>query len=563
MPSMALDGFRRTAMLEQLAHDTFDVLVIGGGITGAGVALDAASRGLRVALVERDDFASGTSSKSSKLIHGGLRYLQQGEVRLVYEALHERQRLRRNAPHLVRVLPFMIPVLTKDSVVSRKIARALGSAMWMYDLTGGWRIGKLHRRLKAEAAFAHLPTMPRERLRSAYLYYDATADDARLCLTVAKTAAAHGAVVVNRCAVTAITKDPTGRANGATVDAGGTSITVRARTVVNATGVWADDVRALDEGTHPHSIRPAKGVHLTVPWDKVRNDIAVVIPVPKDKRSLFVVPWGERPDGTFDHTYVGTTDTDYRGPLDDPQCTAADIAYVLRALNASVTTGVTADDITGSWAGLRPLVRSDDPAPATAKAARTADLSRRHRVARSASGVITVAGGKLTTYREMAEDTVDEVLGELGRKVACRTKKLPLVGADGFHEPPAGSPAAHLAGRYGTLAASVEALVAADRALGEPLVDGLPYLRAEAVYAARHEMATTLDDVLTRRTRARLFDRDAALAAAPNVAALLAHELGWDDAECARQVDDFVARCGEEERAAEVPPTPDLLGTGH
>src|SRR4051794_27746618 len=262
MPAMALDGFRRPDMVEQLEQGTFDVVVIGGGITGAGVALDAASRGLRVALVERDDFASGTSSKSSKLVHGGLRYLQQGEVRLVYEALHERQRLRRNAPHLVRVLPFMIPVLTKDSVVSRKIARALGSAMWMYDLTGGWRIGKIHRRLKAEAAYAHLPTMPRERLRSAYLYFDATADDARLCLTVARTAAAHGAVVVNRAGVTAITKDAAGRANGVTVDADGTAIAVRATVVVNAAGVWADDVRAFDEGEHPDSIRPAKGVHV-------------------------------------------------------------------------------------------------------------------------------------------------------------------------------------------------------------------------------------------------------------------------------------------------------------
>jgi glycerol-3-phosphate dehydrogenase len=190
-------------MVEALTTESFDVRVVGGGVTGLGVAVDAASRGLRVALVERDDFASGTSSKSSKLIHGGLRYLQQGEVRLVYEALHERQRLHRNAPHLVSVLPFMIPILTKDGVVSRKIARALGSAMWMYDLTGGWRIGKIHRRLRAKSAIKHLPTMDPRRLASAYLYYDAEADDARLCLTVARTAADHGAVVANRCAVTA------------------------------------------------------------------------------------------------------------------------------------------------------------------------------------------------------------------------------------------------------------------------------------------------------------------------------------------------------------------------
>jgi len=540
-------------MLAQLGSETFDVLVIGGGITGAGVALDAASRGLRTALVERDDFASGTSSKSSKLIHGGLRYLQQGEVRLVYEALHERQRLRRNAPHLVNVLPFMIPVLTKDGVVSRKIARALGSAMWMYDLTGGWRIGRFHRRLTADAAFAHLPTMPRERLASAYLYYDATADDARLCLTVARTAAAHGAVVVNRCPVTSITKDGVGRVDGAVVEADGTSITVRARVVVNAAGVWADDVRAMDEGTHPDSIRPAKGVHITVPWDKVRNDIAVVIPVPKDKRSLFVVPWGAKADGTFEHTYVGTTDTDYSGPLDDPQCTKDDIEYVLRALNASVTTGVTADDITGVWAGLRPLVKA-------APSARTADLSRRHSVRRSAGGVITVAGGKLTTYREMAADTVDEVAEELGRKLRCRTKNLPLLGGDGYSPAAAGSPAAHLGGRFGTLADEVGALVTADSTLGEPLVHGLTYLRAEAVYAVRAEMARTLDDVLTRRTRARLLDRDATLAAAPAVADLLASELGWDDRERDAQLADFTARCREEELAAATLGV-ELLGT--
>ena len=330
--------FRRTDMVDRLEAESFDVLVIGGGITGTGVALDAAARGLRTALVERDDFASGTSSKSSKLVHGGLRYLQQGEIRLVYQALRERERLRKNAPHLVKVLPFMIPILTRDGVVSRKIARAMGSAMWMYDLTGGWRIGKVHRRLKRDAAFAHLPTMPKERLASAYLYFDATVDDARLCLTVARTAAVHGAVVVNRCRVVEITKDADGHTSGAVVDAGGRLINVRAKVVVNAAGVWSDEVRTLDEGADPDSIRPAKGVHVTVPWEKVRNDIAVVIPVPKDKRSLFVVPWGRRPDGTFEHTYVGTTDTEYAGSIDDPQCTKDDITYVLKALNASITT---------------------------------------------------------------------------------------------------------------------------------------------------------------------------------------------------------------------------------
>ncbi|MCU1399223.1 MAG: glycerol-3-phosphate dehydrogenase, partial [Acidimicrobiales bacterium] len=523
--------------------ETFDIVVVGGGITGVGVALDAVSRGLRTALVERDDFASGTSSKSSKLVHGGLRYLQQGEIRLVYEALHERQRLRKNAPHLVTVLPFMIPILTRDGVVSRKIARVLGTSMWMYDLTGGWRIGKLHRRLKKAAAFAHLPTMPEDRLASAYLYYDATADDARLCLTVARTAAELGAVVVNDCPVVSILRDGVGSATGVTVETGGARIAVRATVVVNAAGVWSDDVRALAEATHPDSIRPAKGVHITVPWSKVRNDIAVVIPVPKDKRSLFVVPWGRLPDGTYQHTYVGTTDTDYSGPVDDPQCTRDDIDYVLRALNASVTTGITADDITGVWAGLRPLVKSGG-------SARTADLSRRHSITVDKAGVISVTGGKLTTYREMAEDTVDRALTALGRTAKCRTRNLPLHGATGFREPEPGAADEHLARRFGTSAGAVRALIDDDPSLGAPLVTGLPYLRAEAVYAVRTEMARGVDDVLSRRTRSRLFDRGASMAAAPDVAALIGKELGWSEERIAAEVAAYCDSCNAEIDAA-------------
>jgi glycerol-3-phosphate dehydrogenase len=530
-------------MLDRLEGESFDVLVIGGGITGTGVALDAAARGLRTALVERDDFASGTSSRSSKLVHGGLRYLQQGEIRLVYEALRERKRLRKNAPHLVKVLPFMIPILTKEGVVSQKIARAMGSAMWMYDLTGGWRIGKFHRRLKKDAAFAHLPTMPKERLAYAYLYFDATVDDARLCLTVARTAAEHGAVVVNRCRVVELTKTDDGLASGAVVDAGDRLITVRAQVIVNAAGVWSDEVRTLDEGVDPDSIRPAKGVHITVPWEKVRNDIAVVIPVPKDKRSLFVVPWGRRADGTFEHTYVGTTDTDYEGSIDDPQCSKDDITYVLKALNASIATGVTEADITGVWAGLRPLVKS-------ASSGRTADLSRRHKVNRSVSNVITVTGGKLTTYREMAEDTVDDVCEVLGIRRKSTTARLPLFGADGYRQP-TDVVGAHLADRYGGGASAISTLQNADHRLSEPLVPGLPYSKAEAIYAARFEMSVTLDDVLSRRTRARLFDRPATVAAAADVARLIAADMGWSDAEVERQVAEFRNSCALERTAGE------------
>ena len=550
--------FSRSTSLQRLSSEEFDLVVVGGGITGAGVALDAASRGLSVALLERDDFASGTSSKSSKLIHGGLRYLQQGDVRLVYEALRERKRLRRNAPHLVHVLPFMIPILTKDGVVSKKIARALGSAMWMYDLTGGWRIGKLHRRLSAKKAFAHLPTMEQRKLASAYLYYDAEADDARLCLTVLKTAADNGTAIANRCRVDSIqSSSRTSHEVSVTDTVAGTSFVVRAKCVVSAAGVWADDVRSLDENTHPDTIRPAKGVHLTVPWEKVRNDIAVVMPVPRDRRSLFVVPWISNGDGTYKFTYIGTTDTDYKGPVDDPQCTKDDIDYVLAALNASVTTNVTVDDVTAVWSGLRPLVKTDD---SSAKAGRTADLSRRHKVFTSENGVITVTGGKLTTYREMAEDAVDEACSILGRKASCKTKRLALRGANGKRNQSTVLDQ-HLDGRFGSDASHLRQLMTENPSLAEELVPGLPYLKCEAVYAVTHEMATTLDDILTRRTRARLLDRRACKAVAPAVADLVAPYLKWDSATRDRNLAHFIDECAREDAAGLVTETEFIAST--
>ena len=541
----------RSTGLLRLASDTFDVLVIGGGITGSGVALDAVTRGLSTALVERDDFASGTSSKSSKLIHGGLRYLQQGDIRLVYEALRERKRLHRNASHLVHVLPFMIPILSKNSVVSKKIARALGSAMWMYDLTGGWRIGKLHKRINADEAFAHIPTMSRERFSSAYLYYDAEADDARLCIAVLRTAAQHGAVLANACTVVAINADVDGTKLITLVDKyTGDKIVARARTVVNASGVWADDVRELDEGVHPHTIRPAKGVHLTVPWEKVRNDIAVVIPVPGDKRSLFVIPWVSNGDGTYKYTYIGTTDTDFKGSVNDPQCTKDDIDYVLRALNAAVNTGVTESDVTAVWSGLRPLVQTSD---GEAVKGRTADLSRRHRVTTSPNGVVTVTGGKLTTYREMSQDAVDAVVQLLGSRRRCSTQRLSLRGSARFSPSKNASDLVrHIESRYGTDANLIYALIESDPHLATVLIEGLPYVKAEAIFAVTHEMATTLDDVLSRRTRSRLFDRRATIAQAGEVAALIAPLLNWDETRVANETRAFIDDCAREDAAARV-----------
>ena len=535
--------------------DPFDVVVIGGGITGVGVALDAAARGLRTALVERDDFASGTSSKSSKMVHGGLRYLQNGDVRLVYEALRERRRLMKNAPHLVEILPFMIPILTKDGVVSKKVAKALGSAMWMYDLTGGWRIGKLHKRVSAEQAAAHFPTTHLDKLSAGYLYFDAAADDARLALTIARTAADRGAVVANRCAVVDVTlDDDTGQANGVTVSADGDTFHVAARCVVNAAGVWADEVRSLDETEHPDSIRPAKGVHVTVPWDKIRVDIAVIIPVRADKRSLFLVPWGPRPDGTFDHVYIGTTDTDYDGPLDDPQCTADDIDYVLTALNQaldpSITERVTADDITGVWAGLRPLVKAattdgasaEDrrplaPAPGRGQRHRRRAGQRRqaHHLPRDGRGHRRRGGeaARRSPTSEAFGDPPPELLG------AGRSDHEPSRAAPSTTSPTATA-------RWPTRSEpwSPSAPTSASRSCRASRICAP---KPSTPFATRWR--PPLDDVLARRTRAHLFDRPASLAAAPAVAALMADELGWSTDETARQLDAYRRLCETEENA--------------
>ena len=547
--SGSVHPFRRADALRRLADEEFDVLVVGGGVTGAGVALDAASRGLRTALVEKGDFGSGTSSKSSKMVHGGIRYLQQREFRLVYENLAERQRLLDNAPHLVSPLPFLIPLFGRNGVVSKTLARSYSSVLWLYDLTGGWRIGERHRRVDKEQALAHLPTLNTDQLVAGFLYFDARADDARLTLTLARTAAfEYGAAAANYTPVVNLTRGPGGTATGATVRPvpgdEASDFPVRARVVVNATGVWSDAVRALDEGAHPNSIRPAKGVHVTLPAERLPCDIAAVIPVPKDRRSIFVVSW----PGT-DLVYLGTTDTDYTGPLDDPACTPEDVDYLLDAANAVTTSHLTRADVTGVWAGLRPLLAQ--PAKGRHVSERTADLSRRHTVKTSPEGVVTVTGGKLTTYRKMAQDTVDaavRVLGESPRQRRCVTKSLRLLGATTRTRDPVAQaqPQARLLGRYGTEMSAVYAVAEGRPELLDPVVEGLPYTAAELLYAVREEMACTLDDVLSRRTRARIQRAHATMAAATAAADLLAPDMGWDEREAADQVARFVESCQKE-----------------
>lgn len=549
--------FDRASALARMADESFDVLVIGGGITGAGIALDAAARGLRTVLVERRDFASGTSSKSSKLIHGGLRYLQQREFRLVYEALAERQRLLENAPHLVSPLPFLIPLFGADGVVSSGLARLYSVALWQYDVTGGWRIGRRHRRIGRDEALGFFPDLDVARLIAGFLYWDAQADDARLALTVLRTAVVnYGALAANYSPVASLVRRDD-RVVGARLE-DGTSIT--AGVVVNATGVWADRVRQLDEGPAAlGTLRPAKGVHLTFPAHRLPLTAAAVLPVAGERRSVFVVPWGEL-------TYAGTTDTDYQGPLDNPPCLPEDVDYILAAVNAATSARLSRADVVSCWAGLRPLVRS-------AKSVRTADLSRRHVVTRSDNGLVTVTGGKLTTYRRMASDTVDLAVAMLGRGARrCPTKRLRLLGAtgcDALSHPSAArrlgvDPAtlAHLAGRYGSEARTVIAITEADPELLHPLVPGLPYLRAEAVYAARYEMAFTLDDVLTRRTRASLLARDASAAAANAVARLLAPELGWSASRLETEAAGFRQAARQCQETAGLPATADLVRPG-
>ena len=554
----APEPFDRGHALARLAAERFDVLVVGGGITGAGVALDAASRGLHTALVERDDFASGTSSKSSKMVHGGIRYLQQREFRLVYESLHERQRLLDNAPHLVAPLPFLIPLFGRNGVVAKQVARAYSTALWLYDATGGIRIGKRHKRIGKSEVLEHLPTLRTDALVAGFLYYDARADDARLTLAIARTAAeVHGAAVANHAEVVGLLHDAAGRVTGARVRPrvavpgapAEDELEVRAAVVVNATGVWADDVRALEEGTHPHSIRPAKGIHVTVPRAKLPADIAAVIPVPKDRRSIFVVPW---PDG--DDVYLGTTDTDWDGSLDDPACLPEDVDYVLEAANGVMSEPLTRADVTGVWAGLRPLLA---PAAGRHVSERTADMSRRHTVRVSPAGMVTVTGGKLTTYRQMAEDTVDAVVRRLGSAAPsgaprCRTARMALVGAEGTAELTApGASAgsglderafAALVARHGGETPAVLAMAHGRPDLLEPLVPGLPQLKVEALWAARREMACTLDDVLARRTRALLRVARAAAERAAEIGALLGPEWGRPADAMAEEAGEFAAR---------------------
>jgi glycerol-3-phosphate dehydrogenase len=521
--------FERSDEVRAMSVGSYDVVVIGAGMTGAGVALDAASRGLHVALIDRGDIASGTSSKSSKMVHGGLRYLQQKEFRLVYENLRERQRLLQNAPYLVQPLPFLIPLFGSNGVASKAIVKAYATALRLYDLSGGWRIGHRYRKITREETLAHLPTLRGDKLVAGFLYYDARGDDARVALTLAKTAAFNfGANVANYVRALDVVKDSLGRVNGVTCRDAMTDkmFTITTKTVVNATGVWADDVFTMAEHEVSHRITPAKGVHVSVPLDRLPADVAAVFNVPGDRRSIFVVPFDDAP-----FTYVGTTDTAYEGSIDDPECTPQDVEYLLNAVNASTSSNLSVADVTGVWAGLRPLLA---PTKGRALKERTADLSRRHRVTDTGDGVVHVTGGKWTTYRQMAEDAVDALKPYVHNLASVRTKNLPFYGASTWR--PTNELETRLYHRYGAATATLLESIGSNHELGKTPIAGQPYVGAEFVYSAREEMATSLIDLLTRRTRAHLHDARAALAAAPAIARLVAPTLSWDDKQIEAQI---------------------------
>jgi glycerol-3-phosphate dehydrogenase len=529
---------REDALAAFQAHG-FDVVVIGGGITGAGVALDAASRGYSVALVEREDFAAGTSSRSSKLVHGGLRYLQNFDLGLVREALLERALMVNLAPHLVRPLPLIVPAFD-----GKRPDRLTGVGLNMYDVMATDRLRRRgrdgsewspdrHRTISGEEVVEMIPALARREPGSGYLFYDCQTDDVRLVLTVLGEAERFGAVLANRCNVLGLIEED-GRAAGVTVEdrAGGGEFEIRADNVVNATGVWADRIRGdelHDEAELP-VIRPSRGTHITLAHERVPMKAGAIVPAGSG-RSIFALPWLGR-------TLVGTTDNDYDGPLDHVAPDPADVDYLLDACNTFFEDNLTREDITGAYAGVRPLISTGDPK-------KSVDISRKAELYETSSGLVTITGGKLTTWRRMAKLAVDRIVEREGRDAPCRTHEIPL----GQPAEPDDLPAVEgvdagsrelLAHRYGYAAGGVLALADEQPALARRIVPELPDLLAEAPFSVRNEQAATVADVLLRRTRLGLLDARSLLdpaGPARAVAEAMAPELGWDAARVDQEVE--------------------------
>jgi glycerol-3-phosphate dehydrogenase len=546
----ALGPAERGEALARMADRELDVLVVGGGVVGAGTALDAATRGLETGLVESRDWASGTSSRSSKLVHGGLRYLEMLDFALVREALKERGLLlERIAPHLVKPVPFLYPL--KHRGWERLYA---GAGVALYDAmsvsSGHGRGLPVHRHLSRTRALRVAPGLRKDALVGALQYYDAQVDDARFVTSLVRTAAQYGAQVANRARVVGFLREGA-RVVGARVhdlEQGG-EFEVRARQVVNASGVWTDETQALIGERGQFHVRASKGIHLVVPRDRIHSTSGLILRT--EKSVLFVIPWGR-------HWIIGTTDTGWDLDKAHPAASSADIDYLLEHVNEVLAVPLTRDDVEGVYAGLRPLLAGESDA--------TSKLSREHTVAHPLPGLVVVAGGKYTTYRVMAKDAVDEAVHALDRRVGpCVTEDVPLVGAVGYQALwNARARMArrtglhvvrveHLLNRYGALAEEVLELIAADSSLGEPLAAADDYLRAEVVYAASHEGARHLDDVLTRRTRISIETFDRGTRGAREAAELMAPVLGWGEEQIGKEVQHYEKRVEAERESQRQP----------
>jgi glycerol-3-phosphate dehydrogenase len=534
----------RGAAVERLGREPLDVLVVGGGITGAGVALDAATRGLSVALVEKRDFGAGTSSRSSKLIHGGLRYLEQLDFSLVREALHERALLLTSlAPHLVQPVPFLFPLRR------RRWERAyVGAGIGLYDALAGMHSAvPRHRHLSRGAALELAPALRPDSLVGAIRYHDARTDDARFVVALVRTAVANGALAVSGMRVDGLALGEDGLRHAALYDTErGRKLKLRARVVVNATGVWSGELERLAGVEEPVKVRASKGVHLLVPRERIASETALIL---RTERSvLFVIPWGA-------HWIVGTTDTEWNLDRDHPAASRTDIRYLLDQVNAMLRDPLGEDDVVGVYAGLRPLVAREE--------GDTTALSREHVIRRPGKGLVTVAGGKYTTYRVMARDAIDAAGEELGESIdASRTEEVPLLGAEGLTSargrvqahPSAEriGPVAvdHLLERYGALALVLLDAVAERPELAAPIPGAPSYLMVEAWYSVAAEGALHLDDVLTRRTRISIETVDRGRTAAEPVAQAMGGLLGWSGRDVRREVAHYLERLDAELQAA-------------
>lgn len=531
----------RAAHLERLRAGELDLLVVGGGITGSGIALDAAARGLKVGLIDKGDFAGGTSSRSTKLVHGGLRYLAQYEFALTHEALTERYILASLAPSLVEWLPFVLPVYNNPIMLARMFA-----GLWLYDLLAGMRTPTLHRQLTKGALLKLAPSLNPQGLLGGYIYSDCRTDDVRVTLEVLRTAVDRQAAIANHVAAVGFLKTPEGKIAGVAArdTIASESFEIRAKKVVVAGGVWIDRLLQLDDPTAPSKVRPAKGVHLVVPRDRLPLDEAYFLDTAPDGRLVFVIPW----EGA---SLIGTTDTDYDGSLEAPFATAADVDYLLASANKAFPDArLTRDDLLSVQAGLRPLIKAGAPGGKAAD-----QISREDKIFEQSSGLIAIAGGKLTTYRKMAQRTVDLVLRRLieagapVKSVVCPTDRI---GLGAFAPRPAAPKLAgtaypeltdelevYLRRTYGANAAAVVAIASERPELWQRIEPDTPSILAEVVFAARYDLAASIGDVLIRRTHVVQVSRGQGRAVAGVVAGLLAGELCWSPARVEAELASF------------------------